>query len=202
MIAWPIETALASGVFDHVYVSTEDEEIAEISQSYGAEIPILRPTELADDVISVRAAATHMLRWVLDNIGYVPYLAHIYPTAPMLTVSDILRGYTLVTQGKHFAYTAQKINFPFYQALKLDNTGSPQYVFPLELAMQRSQDMPNLFIGTGQLYWHQTEPFLRVDRSGGAIIEIEAARAVDIDTEEDWTFAEMCMQFFLTQKKA
>lgn len=202
MIAWPIETALASGIFDHVYVSTEDAEIAEIAKEHGAEVPVFRPMELADDMADARSAATHMLQWVLDNVGYVPHLAHIYPTAPLLCVADLERGYELVSHGKQFAYTAQRIGFPFFQAVTLDGTGSPAYFFPMEKAMMRSQDMPDFYIDAGQLYWHQTEPFLRVDRTKGAIIEIEPMRAIDIDTENDWEFAEMCMQFILKNRQA
>lgn len=68
--------------------------------------------------------------------------------------------------------------------------------------MMRSQDMPDFYIDAGQLYWHQTEPFLRVARTKGAIIEIEPMRAIDIDTENDWEFAEMCMQFILKNRQA
>ncbi len=204
MIAWSIEVAIQSACFEHVIVSTDDEEIAEISVKYGAKVPFLRPAELADDFTHAHVAARHMLEWALKELGQFKYLAHIYPTSPMLTVSDIHMGHTLMLEGKDFAYTAQKISFPIYQVVTENEIGVFENLFPPEKASMRSQDMPDAYIDAGQLYWRNIGVFLDSERDKNKkrnIIPISAQRAVDIDTEEDLAFAEVCMKLFQEQQK-
>lgn len=193
MIAWPIEAARQSGLFAHILVSTDDAEIADVAQQYGAEVPFLRPAELADDFTHAHKAARHMLEWALQQWGDIPHFAHIYPTAPLLKADDIRAGYALMQQGKKFAYTAQQLNFPIYQTVICDDAGEICPLFPPEKAGLRSQDMPQAYIDAGQLYWFETAAFLEKElsiRHGTALIPIPAERALDIDTEEDWQQAE------------
>lgn len=193
MIAWPIAAAQRSCCFEHVLVSTEDEEIAGVARRYGAEVPFLRPTELADDFTHAHVAARHMLEWALGEWGEISHFAHIYPTAPLLTPEDIHAGQRLMREGKKFAYTAQKLNFPVYQIAVLDAAGEPRALFPPEQAEMRSQDMPQAYIDAGQLYWYETAAFLRYGTAipyDLALIPLPAERALDIDTELDWKRAE------------
>ncbi|MDR3358356.1 MAG: pseudaminic acid cytidylyltransferase [Desulfovibrio sp.] len=193
MIAWPIAAALASGCFDHVLVSTDDEEIAGVSRACGAEVPFLRPARLSDDYTPAHKAARHMLEWAIAEFGACDSFAHIYPTAPMLLPEDILQGRKLVEAGNMFAYTAQKISFPVYQIVMRDAEGNILPLFPPEKARMRSQDMPETFIDAGQLYYFNTNAFLREETAlsaGVALILLPAQRALDIDTEEDWRLAE------------
>ncbi len=203
MIAWPIAAALQSQCFEHVIVSTDDVEIAEIAKQYGADVPFLRPAHLADDYTHAHVAAKHMLEWVLTHKGNFKYVAHIYPTAPMLTMEDIQRGHHLMRAGKDFAYTAQKISFPIYQVVTEDEQGKTSPLFAPEKANLRSQDMPSAYIDAGQLYWRNIEIFLDEQRDKNkekTIIPIPSQRAVDIDTEEDWNFAQMCMNYLEARK--
>lgn len=193
MIAWPLEAARQSGLFDHVLVSTDDEEIADVARQYGGEVPFLRPAELADDVTHAHKAARHMLEWALREWGEITHFAHIYPTAPLLRAEDIRAGYALMEAGKTFAYTAQLLNFPIYQTVILDERGEICPLFPPDKAELRSQDMPQAYIDAGQLYWFKTAAFLEHElhiRQGTALIPIPSERALDIDTEADWLQAE------------
>lgn len=193
MIAWPIEAALTSECFAHVLVSTDDPEIAAVAQEYGAEVPFLRPAALADDFTHAHKAARHMLEWALGQWGDIPAFAHIYPTAPLLTADDIRAGHKLMRQGKKFAYTARKLDFPVYQIVVLNAAEEPQPLFPPEKATLRSQDMPPAYIDAGQIYWYETAAFLRHETAipqGVALIPLPPERALDIDTEEDWRLAE------------
>lgn len=193
MIAWPIEAALASGCFTHVLVSTDDTEIAEVALRHGAEVPFLRPAELADDFTHAHKAARHMLEWALEQWGNIPAFAHIYPTAPMLTPEVIRTGQARIQSGKRFSYVAQKVNFPIYQTVIINEQGNISPLFPPEKSTLRSQDMPAAFIDAGQLYWFDTAAFLKDETSiseGVDLIAIPAERALDIDTEEDWRLAE------------
>lgn len=193
MLAWPIEAALTSGCFEHVLVSTDDEEIAAVAQHYGAAVPFLRPKELADDYVHAHKAARHALEWALGHWGDIAAFAHIYPTAPMLSPQDIRRGRDLIANGKQYVYTAQKISFPIYQTVVKNASGEVKPLFPPDKAALRSQDMPAAYIDAGQLYWFETRTFLRDElaiQSGVELIELPFERALDIDTEEDWILAE------------
>lgn len=193
MIAWPIEAALASGCFAHVLVSTDDPEIAAVAQEYGAEVPFLRPAELADDFVHAYKPARHMLEWAIQQWGEIPAFAHIYPTAPLLTPEVIREGQRRIREGKRFVYTAQHINFPIYHVVIRNTDGEIQHLFSPEQVNFRSQDMPPAFIDAGQLYWFDTAAFLKEETSiseGVDLIALPFERALDIDTEEDWRLAE------------
>lgn len=197
MIAWPLEAARQSDLFDHILVSTDDTEIADIARQYGGEVPFLRPAELADDFTHAHEAARHMLEWALRKWGKIPHFAHIYPTAPLLRAEDIRAGYALMEAGKKFAYTAQQLNFPIYQTVILDERGEICPLFPPDKANLRSQDMPQAYIDAGQLYWFETAAFMEQGlhiRQGTALIPIPPERALDIDTETDWRQAERLVQ--------
>ena len=193
MIAWPICAAIASGCFSHVLVSTEDQHIAEVAIEFGADVPFLRPANLADDFTHAHKAARHMLEWALEEWEDIPAFAHIYPTSPLLLPETIRQGQALIHQGKRFVYTAQRVGFPVYQMVTLDKSGEVRPFFPPEKANMRSQDMPEVFIDAGQLYWYDTQAFLAEETAiseGTAILPIPPERALDIDTEEDWRLAE------------
>jgi N-acylneuraminate cytidylyltransferase len=193
MLAWPIAAALKSECFNHVLVSTDDDEIAEVARACGAEVPFLRPVYLSDDYTPAHKAARHMLEWATDEFGACDSFAHIYPTAPMLLPADIRQGYELIKAGIKFAYTVQKISFPVYQVVIRDARGKVIPLFPQLMQQMRSQDMPEAFIDAGQLYYFNTEAFLQDEiaiTSGVELILLPPQRALDIDTEEDWNLAE------------
>lgn len=202
MIAWPIKAAKEANCFSHILVSTEDKEIAECAVSYGAEVPFLRPIDMADDFTHAHIPAQHMLRWAMQQWDDIKCVSHIYPTAPLLQADDILSGFALVQKDKLFAYTAQKITFPIYQTVIIDQEGTVIPLFTSEKASLRTQDMPQAYIDAGQCYWYATtEVFLNhelITPSNTALIPIPSERAIDIDTEEDWYLAErMAKALFL-----
>lgn len=194
MIAWPIEAAKASGAFDHIFVSTEDQEIAQVAKKAGAEVPYLRPVNLADDYTLAHKAAREMLEWAFRQFGDIPAFCHIYPTAPMLTGEVIATGMRLVQEAKYgFAMTVTRLNFPLYQLLKQTPDGGLAPIFPIDQFMMRSQDMPHAYIDAGQAYFFKSARFL--DREIAiaedmAPVVLPSEVAMDIDTEEDWGRAE------------
>ena len=193
MIAWSIEAALKSGCFEHILVSTDDEEIARIARDYGAETPFLRPQNLADDFTHAHVAARHALEWAFANWGKIDAFCHIYPAAPLLTPQKIQEGLVCIQNGATNADGFERLNFPLYQILTQDADGGLKHIFEPEKVTMRSQDMPVAYIGAGQLYWFETNYFLEHETAIGpktAIIEIPREMAIDIDTEEDWIFAE------------
>lgn len=197
MIAWSIEVALQSGCFTHVFVSTEDEEIADIATRFGAVVPYLRPANMADDITHAHVPAREMLEWALRQYGDIPAFCHIYPTAPFLAAETIRQGEQAIRAGAPNAYAMQKTPFPIYQALVMREEGL-QSLFGKELASMRSQDMPVAYYGAGQMYWFNTAYFLEHETAicpQTVPIEVPRERCVDIDNEEDWLFAEKMAQF-------
>lgn len=194
MIAWPIEAALASKCFDHVLASTEDEEIAKIARKYGAETPLMRPSELADDFTPAHKAARHMLEWALEHWGKIDSFAHIYPTAALLSPGDIRKARQMIADGANYVYAVRKIDFPIYQVVVRNRNGSVGNLFPHHKVAMRSQDMPDAFIDAGQLYFFKTGAFLENEleiRDGVKLLPLPRERAIDIDTEDDWRLAEI-----------
>ena len=90
MIAWSIQAAIESQCFDRIIVSTDDDEIAAVSIEYGAEVPFMRPAELADDFAGTTAVMSHAVRWIRSNIGPVEYACCVYATAPFLSAADLI----------------------------------------------------------------------------------------------------------------
>lgn len=190
MIARSIRTALDSGLFDQVVVSTDDEEIAELAQAHGAQVPFLRPAELADDFTGTAAVIVH----ALQQLPHFDYACCVYATAPLLQARFLRQGLELLEQhpDKSFAFSVTDFGFPVQRALTLDGQGALTALYP-EFRNTRSQDLPAAFQDAGQFYWGHSEAWLR-----GEILYSPASLPVilprhlvqDIDTAEDWKRAE------------
>lgn len=194
MIAWSISAARASGLFDHVVVSTDDQELAEIARALGAEVPFLRPAELADDHTPTVPVIAHAISWVAQNWGSPDTTCCIYATAPFIRVDDLKRGAELLLEtGADYAFPVTSFPFPIQRAVHLTENGR-MAMFSPEYALTRSQDLAEGFHDVGQFYWGRTEAWLAgrtIIGPGAAPIIIPRHRAQDIDTPEDWTRAEM-----------
>jgi pseudaminic acid cytidylyltransferase len=198
MVVWPIETALASGCFDQVLVSTDDSEIADIALQAGATVPFLRPAALADDYTGTEAVVVHALQ-TLQQQGNSPQRACcIYPTAPLLQIADLQAGLALLQQNDlAFALSVTHFPYPVQRALGRGPSGGLSMLYP-EYANARSQDLPETFHDAGQFYWGTREAWLQgVDIFGArsAPVLLPRYRVQDIDTPEDWISAE----FLFTQ---
>ena len=193
MIAYAIMAAIESGLFDHIVVSTDDEEIAQIAKKLGAETPFVRPDELANDytatvpVIAHAIEACQNLGWVFDNV------CCIYPGVPFIQVDD-LRGAFISLTSSDADYCFPVTEFPsaIQRALKLLNTGMMQPFYP-EFQLTRTQDLVPAYYDAGQFYWGKSDMWLTNPRihSSGLGYPIPNWRVVDIDTPEDWQRAEL-----------
>jgi N-acylneuraminate cytidylyltransferase len=190
MIARSIHTALDSGLFDQVVVSTDDEEIAELAQAHGAQVPFLRPAQLADDFTGTAAVIVH----ALQQLPHFEYACCVYATAPLLQARFLRQGLELLEQhpDKSFAFSVTDFGFPVQRALTLDEQGALTALYP-EFRNTRSQDLPAAFQDAGQFYWGRSGAWLR-----GEVLYSPASLPVilprhlvqDIDTAEDWKRAE------------
>ena len=96
MIAWSIEAAKTSGLFDHIIVSTDDAEIAEVAEQWGAEVPFMRPDELSNDFAGTTEVIAHATQWAIDQGYDVDAVCCIYATAPFVQVADLKRGWEAI----------------------------------------------------------------------------------------------------------
>lgn len=198
IIAYSIETALESKLFDEVMVSTDDEEIAEISKKFGATVPFFRSKENSDDYSGTSDVLIEVLNQYNDlNLNF-DYCCCIYPTAPFVTVERLKQGFEKI-QSNHFdcVFPVVKFSFPILRSLKMESSGriSPNWS---EYIPKRSQDLPSAYHDSGQYYWFSVNSFLKnksliTDNTGG--IEIPDLEVQDIDTEDDWKMAEFKFQF-------
>ncbi len=194
MIAWPIQTALSSGCFDRVIVSTDDDEVAKVSRSFGAEVPFRRPDELSDDHATTSAVMAHAMDWASSH-GLQPSAACcIYATAPMLDESKLAEGLRLIGDPRwRFVFAANRFEAPVQRGFERMPDGGIQMLWPDKFAV-RSQDLPAVYHDAAQFYWGLPDAWRAQERifdRDSTFVEIPRYRSVDIDTEEDWVHAEL-----------
>ena len=192
MIARSIQTALDSGLFAQVVVSTDDDEIAELARACGAQVPFMRPAELADDFTGTAAVIAHALQAMQGQA--VDFACCLYATAPLLQTRFLQQGLGLLQQhpDKAFAFSVCDFGFPVQRALTLDAEGALTALYP-EFRQTRSQDLPPAYQDAGQFYWGRTDAWLRGEvlySSQSLPVILPRYLVQDIDTPEDWKRAE------------
>jgi N-acylneuraminate cytidylyltransferase len=191
MIAWSIEAALESGCFDRIVVSTDDEAIARVATTFGAEVPFIRPKELSGDLAGTQPVIAH----AIDNMG-VPgssLVCCLYATAPFVSPADIRLGeQTLTETGADYAFSVTSYGFPIQRALRMTSNGRLEMFNP-DMFTKRSQDLEEAWHDAGQFYWGRAAAWLEqrpVFDRGSAPVKLPRHRVQDIDTAEDWVRAE------------
>ncbi|MBI9109633.1 pseudaminic acid cytidylyltransferase [Maridesulfovibrio ferrireducens] len=197
LIAYAIEAARESGFFDHIIVSTDSEEFAEVVKEYGAEVPFMRPAELAGDFVATAPVIEHALGWVKENLGQPERFCQFFAN-PFITAETLRGGYKLMREKKaNCVLGVTEFAYPILRAFKLNEQGGVQYAFP-EYASSRSQDLPTFFHDAAQFYWQELTD-LPSDRTEALNLPYFLPRhmAVDIDTIEDWEIAERLYKAFV-----
>lgn len=196
IISYSIDAAHASGLFDHVVVSTDDAEIAELARSLGAETPFVRPAWLADDYAGTNAVVRHAAQW-FDAAGCpASEVCCVYATAPFVNGDDLRAAQALLREGVDFVFAATRFAFPVQRALLRADNGLMMPMFPQWIGA-RSQDLPEALHDAGQFYWGRPAAFERHDvvfLAAAVAYELPSWRVQDIDTPDDWVRAEMLMQ--------
>lgn len=194
IIAYSIEAARNSQLFDRVIVSTDDPEIAAVATQWGAETPFLRPNELADDYTGTNAVVKHGIRWLNDNGVAVEYACCIYATAPFVQPRYLREGFDkLRSSDRSFAFSVTRFSFPIQRAIRINKEGAVEAFYP-EFVPVRSQDLEEAYHDAGQFYWGRAEAFMNdVVTFSPASLPVILPRYLvqDIDTEEDWRQAEL-----------
>jgi pseudaminic acid cytidylyltransferase len=192
IIAYSILTAIDSGLFDEVMVSTDDEEIALIAKGYGAQVPFLRSSETSNDFSStidvlkeVESKYKVLLNKHFDNV------CCIYPTAPLIEKKQLIEGLNiLLEQELDSVFPVVAFSYPIQRGLEFFD-GKIKMVWPEHLDT-RSQDLKEIYHDAGQWYWYKPE---RVSNSvltnNSSSLILDASSVQDIDNIADWNLAEM-----------
>ena len=193
MIAYAITAARASGLFEHVVVSTDDEEIACVARDCGAETPFVRPADLANDHVATVPVIAHGIRacralgWTFERV------CCIYPGVPFIQIDDLKRTLALRLEGAtNYCFPVPQFPSAIQRALQRMDDGTMQPFSP-QFEMTRTQDLEPAYHDAAQFYWGKADAWLRNTSiySSGIGYVIPNWRVVDIDTPEDWLRAEM-----------
>jgi len=186
MLAHPILAARKSGLFEHIYVSTEDAEVAEIAKQYGAEV-IERPLQIAEDRSTVVEVCLHALEINHD----IELMCCLYATAVLLTPETIVSAHALLGSKPEadFVMGVSEYEHPPVQALKADDNGYLSYQWPEWRGIQ-SQFQPHLVVSNGTFYWARRHALLEEKTFYGQRVKgfvVPSEQVSDIDTQEDLT---------------
>lgn len=201
MIAWSIEAAKISGCFDRIIVSTDDNEIAEIARTQGAEVPYMRPPELSDDGTGTIPVIAHAIDWMKSNAGEVDFACCIYATAPFIRAEDLRRGFVVLQRSRaDYAFSVTSYAFPIQRAIRI-TADQRVAMFNPEHFTTRSQDLEEAFHDAGQFYWGRSAAWLGgkpLFSHDAAPVPLPRYRVQDIDTAEDWERAEVLFKTLTT----
>ena len=192
LICWPIKAAIESKCFDQIVVSTDDEEIANISRKAGAAVPFLRPSELANDFSGSRDVITHAIREL--HIQPNDLVCCLNGNAAFAQGTDISEAITILEKSIKgtCVFAATSFEFPIQRAIKLDKSGYSSCIDE-SMFTRRSQDLEEYYHDAGQFMlstantWQKENNMFNVGRP----LIIPRWRNQDIDTIEDWKQAEL-----------
>ncbi len=195
-IYWPINAAKQSNIFDRIIVSTDNEEIAQIAESFGAEIPYLRDASLSDDYTGTTEVISDTVSRL--NLAEADAVCCLYATALFVRPEDIKKGREQLEGGAQWALSLCEYPTPIDRAyVKHGNSFSPKDHNSMP---KRSQDLPKYYFDVGQFYWARAKTWRSADShvwDGANGVEIPFERAIDIDTPEDWARAELLSQLLM-----
>ena len=203
-IAYAIYAAKKSGLFDRIIVSTDDDEIAQVAEQWGAEAPFRRPADIADDHATTLDVLAHAVKWAENEGTELDALCCIYPINPLLRHEDISAAYTLFKEtAAGYCFPVTEFPSPIQRAVKKREDGRLQMFNPEDFTT-RSQDLEPAYHDAGQFYWGKPDLFkMKVAPFSEEAVPylIPAWRVVDVDTLEDWQRAELIYQALQEQDK-
>ncbi len=193
IIAFSIEAALSSLLFDEVMVSTDDYEIAEIAKKYGATIPFYRSNETSNDVATTLDVIKEVLSNYEINGVVINQFCCIYPCAPFVSSELIKVAYQHFDLNQYdTVFPIVRYSTPIQRALKTD--GNLVSMFDTSFQNTRSQDLIPAFYDAGMFYWSSKKSIEKNNKlftSNTSFIELDEIKTQDIDNEIDWKLAEL-----------
>jgi len=203
IIAYSIQAALDAHCFDEIMVSTDDEEIADVAQKYGASVPFFRSEATSNDFSGTADVLLEVLSQYQRQSVNFHQACCIYPTAPFLTPEVLIKGLALMEE-----YQAESLipvaEFPSSIWRSFQISGNYlERIWP-ENEEKRSQDLRNAYYDAGQFYWFQIKPFLNSKKlltEKTIPLILQPAQVQDIDTPSDWIEAESKYQLLFRRRE-
>ena len=197
IIAYSIEVALKSKLFEEVIVSTDDEEIASIAIQYGAKVPFMRSKKCSDDFATTMDVMNEVYEDKFNK--NFDYICCIYATAPFIKVEHLKEGYNqIVINNFDSVYPIVQFNYPVWRGVKINEEGYTEMVWP-EYLNSRSQDLVKIYHDAGQWYWYNSkkvkDSLFTKNTSSIILSEVQ-----DIDTMSDWNLAEIKYELLQNSK--
>ncbi len=192
IIAYSIEVAIESGLFEEVMVSTDSEEVAEIAKAYGATVPFLRSEESANDIAPLNDVYLEVIGEYKSRQKIFDNCCLILPTAPLTSVELLKKAFDLlINTNMDSVRPVVPFGYPIQRAFKM-NKSRVDFMYP-EYANSRSQDLEKAYHDAGMFYFIQAgKP---IGGSNRGAFEIDPLHAQDIDDEADWKLAEFKYKF-------
>ena len=199
IMAWSIETAKKSKIFDEIIVSTDSKKISSIAIKYGAKVPFLRSSKLSNDKSNLIEVMSDVDKFYLRKKIKVDYICLIYATSPLLTVKNLINGYKKIKKNKKLDYvlSASKINGSYFRSFRVLNGR----IYPLfkKNVFKRSQVMTDLYCESAQFIFGRAKSWIMNKHpylSKTSIIEIDNYKSQDIDNINDWKMTEKIFQIY------
>ena len=193
VIAYSINAAIRSNLFDEIMVSTDDDEIASISLKYGAKIPFMRSLKNSDDFATTMDVILEVTSEYRNrkNISF-DSVCCIYPAAPLIRFNRLQEGFRLLSDNKYFCvHPVCPFSYPIWRGLEITEEGKTVMVWP-EYSRSRSQDLKKVYYDAGQWYWYRTDKLLNSEFVKNVYtIILNEYEVQDIDNLMDWKLAEM-----------
>lgn len=193
LLARTIGLLQSTDLFARIIVSTEDMEIADVALAAGAEVPFMRPGELANDVISDVPVITHAVDWLIRAGESADLFMGVYPAAVLIAPATFRAAIATASTGQYdYVFAVAAFPHPAQRALRKTASGGCEMVFP-EHRLTRSQDLEPLFFDAGQFKVGPRYAWLEnrlVFSPSSRMIELRHTEIQDIDTPEDWARAE------------
>lgn len=200
ILAYSIEAALESQLFEEVMVSTDSQEIADIAIKYGASVPFMRSEKTSDDYATTNDVLKEVLSEYANRGKNFDTLVCIYPTAPFVTAKKLQDAINIVDkEGADSLTPVVKFSFPPQRAFVIRD-GSLKYQYP-ECAPMRSQDLEPIYHDCGQFYVMNAQKLINDEPANKCVpLIVSELEVQDIDNEEDWKMAEMKYQMMLKKE--
>ncbi len=193
IIKYAIEAVIKSKIFEEIMVSTDNEEIAEVSRKFGAKVPFFRSEKNSNDYVMTPEVILEVIETYKKMNQNYDYACCIYPTAPFVTEEKLRKAYNMLQKEKaDSVIPVVKFSYPIQRSLKIKN-GRLQMIWPENLN-KRSQDLEPVYHDCGQFYFLRVASFLKQKKLFMAKtipFEISEMQVQDIDNEEDWKIAEI-----------
>lgn len=193
IMAYSIEAALKSELFNEVMVSTDDEEFAEVAKKYGASVPFLRSEATANDYATTVDVLLEVIETYKQRGMEFDTICCLYSTAPFVTSERLKEAFSKLSDNVDACFTMVEYSYPIQRSLRINEAGEVEMKYP-EYLKSRTQDLEKVYHDAGQFYFVKTKTLIEektVWCKHTAPLVLSELEVQDLDTLTDWQLAEM-----------